>query len=48
MVVISSDENYNGTVYVYYRMTSIQKTGYVITILTIVGTMLYIINKKED
>ena len=48
MVVISSDENYNGTVYVYYKMTPIQKTGYIITILTIVGTMLYIINKKED
>lgn len=45
-VIVKNDTILNGKITIEYRMTMIQKIGYIITIITLIGLISYVINHK--
>lgn len=45
-VIVKNDKILNGKVTIEYKMTIIQKLGYTITTITLIGLVIYIINDK--
>lgn len=45
-IIVKNDEILNGKITVKYKMTVMQKIGYSITIITLIGLVVYIINDK--
>lgn len=45
-IIVKNDNILNGTITVEYKMTIIQKIAYSITIITLIGLIIYITNDK--